>query len=233
MVFMLLAGMSFIIHYHVLRGNWKAIKDDEFRLYLIILLVAISLLIFAQGLSSYRDGLFQAISIMTTTGFVTADFSSWHSSARIVLLALMFIGGCGGSTAGGIKVVRVLTLMKHTRVMMMKAISPNAVIPLKYNRKPLSEGIMRDIISFLFLYILVAVVASIVLCFLGLNLETTISAVAATLGNVGPGLGGVGPSLNYAWLPGAAKFILIICMWLGRLELFTVLMIFSRRFWQG
>jgi trk system potassium uptake protein TrkH len=233
MAFMFLAGMSFIIHYYVLRGNWKAIKDDEFRLYLVILLVAAALLIFAQGLSSYREGLFQAISIMTTTGFVTADFSLWHSSARIVLLALMFIGGCGGSTGGAIKVVRIVTLIKHTRVMMMKAISPNAVIPVKYNRKPVSEGIVRDIISFLFLYILVAVVASVVLCFLGVNLETSVSAVAATLGNVGPGIGLVGPNLNYSWLPGAAKVILIMCMWLGRLELFTVLMMFAPRFWRG
>jgi len=151
----------------------------------------------------------------------------------MVLLLLMFIGACGGSTAGGIKVPRVLALMKHTRVMMRKAVFPNAVIPLKYNRKPLPEGIVRDIISFFFLYILVAVVASVVLGFLGLNLETAISAVAATLGNVGPGLGGVGPSLNYAWLPGAAKAILIMCMWLGRLELFTVFMILSPRFWKG
>jgi trk system potassium uptake protein TrkH len=151
----------------------------------------------------------------------------------MVLLALMFIGACGGSTGGGIKVMRALTLMKHTRIMMRKAISPRAVIPLKYNRKPLSEGIVRDIISFSFLYILVAVVASVVLGFLGLDLETAISAVAATLGNVGPGLGGVGPALNYAGLPSAAKVILIICMWLGRLELFTVFMIFSPRFWQG
>ena len=233
MVFMFLGGMSFIIHYHVLRRNWKAIKDDEFRLYLVILLVATVLLIFAQGLNSYREGMFQAISIMTTTGFVTADFSSWHSSAKIVLLALMFIGACGGSTGGGIKVMRALTLMKHARVMMRRAISPKAVIPLKYNQKPLSEEIIRDIVSFLFLYILVAVVASIVLCFLGLNLETAVSAVAATLGNVGPGLGGVGPASNYAWLPGAVKAILIICMWFGRLELFTALMIFSRRFWKG
>jgi trk system potassium uptake protein TrkH len=145
----------------------------------------------------------------------------------------MFIGACGGSTGGGIKVVRMLTLVKHTRVTMRKAILPNAVIPLKYNRKPLSEGIVRDTISFLFLYILVALVASVVLCFLGLNLETTVSAVAATLGNVGPGLGGVGPASNYAWLPGAAKVILIMCMWLGRLELFTVLMVFSPHFWKG
>ena len=233
MVFMFLAGMSFIVHYQVLRGNWKAIKGEEFRLYLIILGAAIFLLILSQGFNSYREGMFQAISIMTTTGFVTADFGSWHSGARIVLLALMFIGACGGSTGGAIKVVRVLTLIKHTGVMMRKAIFPKAVIPVKLNQKSLPEGIIRDIISFLFLYILVAIVASVVLCFLGLNLETAISAVAATLGNVGPGLGGVGPSLNYALLPGAAKFILIICMWLGRLELFTVFMIFLPRFWKG
>jgi len=233
MFFMFLAGMSFILHYQVLRGNWKAIKGEEFRLYVIILAVAIFLLILSQGFNSYREGMFQAISIMTTTGFVTADFGSWHSGARILLLALMFIGACSGSTGGAIKVVRVLTLIKHTGVMMRKAIFPKAVIPVKLNQKSIPEGIIRDIISFLFLYILVAIVASIVLCFLGLNLETAISAVAATLGNVGPGLGGVGPGSNYALLPGAAKFILIICMWLGRLELFTVLMIFSPRFWKG
>lgn len=233
MFFMLMAGTSFIIHYQVLRGNWKAIKDEEFRLYVIILAVAIFLLIIAQGFTSYREGMFQAISIMTTTGFVTANFAYWHSSAKIVLLALMFIGACGGSTGGAIKVARVLTLMKHSRVMMRRAIFPKAVIQVKYNQKSLPEGIIRDVISFLFFYILVAVMASVVLCFLGLNLETAISAVAATLGNVGPGLGGVGPALNYAWLPSTAKVILIICMWLGRLELFTVLMIFSPRFWKG
>jgi len=233
MAFMFLAGMSFIVHYQVLRGNWKAIKNEELRLYFIILAVAIFLLIFSQGFSSYREGMFQAISIMTTTGFATADFGSWHSGARIVLLALMFIGACSGSTGGAIKVVRVLTLIKHARVMMRKAIFPKAVIPVKLNQKSLPDGIIRDIISFLFLYILVAIVASVALCFLKLNIETSISAVAATLGNVGPGLGGVGPSFNYASLPGAAKFILIVCMWLGRLELFTVLMIFSPRFWKG
>jgi trk system potassium uptake protein TrkH len=233
MVFMFLAGMSFIVHYHVLRGNWRAIKEDEFKLYVFIIAAAILLLIAAQGFSSYRPEMFQAISIMTTTGFATADFASWVSSAKVVLLALMFIGACGGSTGGGIKMVRILTLMKHTRVMMRKAIFPNAVIPLKYNRKPLQEGTVRDIISFFFLYILVALVASVVLCFLGLDIESAVSAVAATLGNVGPGLGIVGPDSNYASLPGAAKSILIMCMWLGRLELFTVLMMFSPRLWKG
>jgi trk system potassium uptake protein TrkH len=233
MVFMFLAGMNFIVHYHLLRGNWRAIKDDELRLYVIVIAVAIILLIVAQNFGSYREEMFQAISIMTTTGFVTADFGIWQPSARMVLLALMFIGACAGSTGGAIKVVRVVTLIKHTGVMMRKAVFPNAVIPLKYNRRPLPEGIVRDIISFLFLYILVALVASLALSFLGLNVETAISAVAATLGNVGPGLGLVGPDFNYAWLPSAAKVILIMCMWFGRLELFTVFMMFSRHFWKG
>ncbi len=232
-VFMFLAGMSFITHYHVLRGNWRAIKGEEFKLYVIILAVAIALLIYSQGLSSYREGIFQAISIMTTTGFVTDNFAVWHAGARIVLLTLMFIGACGGSTGGAIKVVRFLTLMKHTRVMMRRAISPKAVIPVKLNGKPLQEGIIRDIISFIFLYILVAVAASIVLVFLDLDLETSISAVAATLGNVGPGLGNVGPHANYAGLSAAAKAILTICMWLGRLELFTAIMILFPRFWRA
>jgi trk system potassium uptake protein TrkH len=233
MVFMLLGGTNFVVHYQVLKGNFKILKEEEFRLYVVLLLGAMLLLAISQGLGSYRDGLFQAISIMTCTGFSTSDFASWHFGARMVLLALMFIGACGGSTGGGIKVVRILTLMKHTRVMMRKAISPKAVIPLKYNRKPLPEGVVRDMISFVFLYFLVAIVASIILSFLGLNLETSLSAVATCLANCGPGLGAVGPALNYAWLPGAAKFILITCMWLGRLELFTVFMIFSPRFWKG
>ncbi|MFP3880091.1 MAG: TrkH family potassium uptake protein, partial [Dehalococcoidia bacterium] len=233
MAFMFLAGMNFIIHYQVSQRNWKIFKDDELRLYVIILAVTISLIVLSQGLSSYTEAIFQTISIMTTTGFVTDDFAFWQSGARMLLLALMFIGACGGSTGGGIKVVRVLTLMKHSRVMMTQAISPKVMIRLKYNGKPLSDGIVRDVISFLFFYVLVAIVASVVLTFLGLNLETAVSAVAATLGNVGPGLGGVGAALNYAWLPGPAKVILIMCMWLGRLELFTVFMMFSRRFWQG
>ena len=233
MFFMFLGGTNFAIHYQFSRGNFRVVKDEEFRLYVILLLVAALLLVVSQGLGSYRDGLFQAISIMTCTGFSSADFASWHFGARMVLLVLMFIGACGGSTGGGIKVARILTLMKHTRVMMRKAIFPNAVIPVKYNRKPLSEGVMRDVISLFFLYILVAVVASVMLGFLGLDTETAISAVATCQANCGPGLGAVGPASNFSWLPSAAKAILIICMWLGRLELFTVFMIFSPRFWKG
>jgi len=233
MVFMLAGGTNFLIHYHVWRGNIKVLKDEQFRLYLIIIALATILLILSQGLGSYRYSLFQAISIMTTAGFATADFAAWHFGARMVLLLLMFVGACAGSTGGAIKVVRVLTLLKHTRVMMRKAISPKAVIPVKYNQKPLSDGIIRDIISFVFLYFLVFMVASIALGFLGVDVETAISAVATCQANCGPGLGAVGPALNYFWLPVLGKIVLAIVMWLGRLEIFTVIMIFSPRFWKG
>ena len=233
MAFMLAAGMNFLIHYHVWRGNLKVLKDEEFRLYWVFLGLATILLILSEGLGSYRYGLFQAISIMTGTGFATTDFASWHFGARMVLLTLMFVGACGGSTGGGIKVIRTLILLRHSRVMMTKALYPKAVIPVKYNQKPLSDGIIRDIVSFVFLYFLVFVVASVALGFLGLDVETTISAVATCQANCGPGLGAVGPAFNYFWLPAAAKIVLAIVMWLGRLEIFTVIMMFFPRFWKG
>jgi trk system potassium uptake protein TrkH len=233
MAFMLAAGTNFLIHYHVWRGNLKVLKDEEFRLYWIFLALATILLILSQGLGSYRYGLFQAISIMTGTGFATADFGSWHFGARMVLLTLMFIGACGGSTGGGIKVIRTLILLKHSRIMMTKTLSPKAVIPVKYNQKPLPEGILRDIIAFVFLYFLVFMVASIVLGFLGLDVETAISAVATCQANCGPGLGAVGPAFNYFWLPVLGKIVLAIVMWLGRLEIFTVIMMFFPRYWKG
>jgi trk system potassium uptake protein TrkH len=231
-VFMLLAGTNFIIHYHVLRGNLKIIKDEEFRLYLILVGGATLLLTLSQSLGLYRCALFSVVSVMTTTGFATCDFGSWSPGARMVLMVLMFIGGCGGSTAGGIKVVRILALLRYSRVMTRKALLPKAIIPVKYNQKPLPQEMIEDIISLFFLYLLVAVVAAVILGLLGLDLETSLSAVAATLGNVGPGLGGVGPASNYAWLPGVAKALLIGLMWLGRLELFTVFMVFLPRFWR-
>jgi trk system potassium uptake protein TrkH len=233
MVFMLAAGTNFLIHYHVWRGNFKVLKDEEFRLYWVFLALATTLLILSQGFGSYRYGLFQAISIMTGTGFFTADFGSWHFGARMVLLLLMFIGACGGSTGGGIKVVRTLILLKHSRIMMTKILSPNAVIPVKYNRKALSEGIIRDIIAFVFLYFIVFTVASVALGFLGLDVETAISAVATCQANCGPGLGEVGPVFNYFWLPVLGKIVLAIVMWLGRLEIFTVIMMFFPRYWKG
>ena len=233
MIFMLAGGTDFLIHYHVWRGNLKVLKDEQFRFYLILLALATMLLVLSQGLGSYRQGLFQAISIMTTAGFANTDFATWNFGARMVLLALMFIGACSGSTGGAIKVSRLLILLKHVSTVMRKAIFPNAVIPVKYNQKALSDGIIRDIISFVFLYFLILMVASIALGFLGLDVETAISAVATCQANCGPGLGAVGPALSYSWVPILGKIILAIVMWLGRLEIFTIIMMFFPRFWKG
>jgi trk system potassium uptake protein TrkH len=230
--FMFLGGTNFLVHSEFFRGNFKILRDEEFRLYVILLLAATGLLVVSQGLGLHRAALFQAVSIMTCTGFSTANFATWAFGGQIVLLMLMFIGASGGSTGGGLKVSRVLTLIKHTGVMMRKAITPNAVIPLKYNRRPLPDAVIRDVTSFVFLYLLVAILSTVALGFLGLNLETALSAVATCLANCGPGLGAVGPFANFALLPAAAKSILIACMWLGRLELFTLLMIFFPRFWR-
>jgi len=231
--FMFLAGMSFLIHYQVVRRNLKIlVTDEEFRLYVIILLGGTALLVLSEGFGLCRDGLFQAVSIMTTTGFATSDFGSWHFGARIVLLLLMLVGGCGGSTAGGMKVVRALVLLKHSGVMMKKAVSPSAVIAVKCRHKVVPDEVIRDIISFFFLYLVLEILVAVGLGYLGLDFETSLSAVAATLGNVGPGLGAVGPSFSYAWVPPIGKLLLILCMWLGRLELFTVLMIFTPYFWR-
>ncbi len=231
-VFMFLAGTNFLLFLHLRRREFKLARDEEFRLYVLIMAVAAGVLVLSQGLGLWREGLFQAVSIMTTTGFSTCNFVGWPFGPKMLLLALMFIGGCGGSTAGGVKVIRAQMLWKHTIAMMKRAISPKAVIPAKYNGEVLSQEIIRDIISFVFLYILVLAGASVVLGFIGLNFETSVSAVAATLGNVGPGLGMVGPDVSYAWIPPAGKIVLAFCMWVGRLELFTVFMVFMPYFWK-
>jgi trk system potassium uptake protein TrkH len=231
--FMLLTGINYMVHYRVLTGKPRVLKDEEFRLYLIVIIAATLLVILSQGLGSYREALFSVTSVLTSTGFTTTDFGSWGFAARMVLLVLMFIGACGGSTTGGIKMIRALIITKHIRVMLRKAISPKAVIQVKLNGKPLSAGLMEDIMNLVFLYFVVAGIASIILCFMGLDLETAVSAVASCMQNCGPGLGGVGPAFNYAWLPIGAKIILPVLMWIGRLELFTVFMLFYPPFWKG
>lgn len=231
-VFMFMAGTNFLLFLHLRRKEFILARDEEFRLYAIIMAVAAGVLALSQQPGLWRDGLFQTVSIMTTTGFTTCNFAAWPFGPKMLLLALMFIGGCGGSTAGGVKVIRARMLWKHTIAMMKRAISPKAVIPAKYNGEVLPHEIMQDIISFVFLYVLVLSGAVVVLSFMGLDFETAISAVAATLGNVGPGLGMVGPDMSYAWIGSAGKIVLTFCMWVGRLELFTAFMVFMPYFWK-
>jgi trk system potassium uptake protein TrkH len=238
--FMFLAGANFSLHYLALQGRLKEFwRNEEFRCYLWITLGAIVLMMaFNQGraysnlLENLRFSAFQTVSIMTTTGFGTADYELWAVFSQYLLVFLMFIGGCAGSTGGGIKVARILLLFKHAQVQMFRLIHPRAVRLVKLGDTPVDRDVMQSILGFFALFMGVFVVASFLMAASGLDLESSGAAVIATLSNIGPGLGSVGPTDNFAHVAPFGKGVLIICMLLGRLELFTVLVLVFPSFWR-
>ncbi len=232
--FMFVAGTNFVLHYQLLTGKIKNLfKDAEFRFYILVIALAT---IFVTGelavkgvytiYESFRYGTFQVVSITTTTGYATADFGSWPAASQFIILLLMFIGGCAGSTGGSIKVVRILVLLKTARREVRLAIHPRAVMPIKLGGISIPDRTVRTVLIYFFIYILIFVLSTVVITFMGLDMITSSSAVAATLGNVGPGLSQVGPSVTYTVIPDAGKLLLALCMWLGRLEIFAGLMLF-------
>lgn len=238
--FMILAGTNFSLHFYFLNGKAKqAWKNEEFRFYLLIILVAtlvISVgLILNLGLkmeSAFRDSLFQVVSIVTTTGFVTTDYLIWPTEFWLILFMLFFVGGSAGSTGGGVKVTRVLLLVKNSLLELKRLVHPNAIIPVRLNGKPVPQNIVFVVISFFLIYITIFAFGVIILVGTGIDFVSAIGVSASSLGNIGPGLGSVGPIENYAHLPQIAKWFSSFLMLLGRLELFTVLIIFSPAFWQ-
>jgi trk system potassium uptake protein TrkH len=239
--FMVVAGVNFGLFYFLF---WKRqprglFSNPEFRLY-ITLLIGASLfialnLVRSMGVSigeAFRYSGFQAVSIMTTTGFGTTDFDAWPAFSKAVLLILMIIGASAGSTGGALKVVRLLVLFKYTYRRILLVFNPRAVIPLKVGGTPLSESVISGIIGMAILYCTTLIVGFLIMSAMGLDQVTALSSVAATLGNVGPGLGLVGPAANYLWIPPLGKVVLIICMLVGRLELFTVLALLVPSFWK-
>lgn len=183
-------------------------------------------------LTSFRYAIFQVTSIITTTGYATVDFNLWTDSARIVLLAVMFIGGCAGSTAGGIKVVRFLLLLKYSRNALFRSVHPKAVKPIKFNNKTVPEDVMQAIVSFVVIYIMIFAVSTALLSLMGMELISSITASIATLGNIGPGFNAVGPMSNFDVIPAVGKLLLIANMWIGRLEVFTVIVMLTPEFWR-
>jgi trk system potassium uptake protein TrkH len=179
-----------------------------------------------------RDALFTVVSLMTTTGFMTADFDQWPPATKIILLLLMFIGGCAGSTAGGIKVVRLLILTKDAAWSLLHAVHPRLVATLKIGDKPVDAGVLHMVLQFFFLYMLIFFGSVLLVATTGLAPFDAMGAVAAMLGNVGPGFGAVGPTATYATVHPFAKAVLTADMLLGRLELFTLLVLFHPEFWQ-
>jgi trk system potassium uptake protein TrkH len=239
-VFMLLAGLNFTLHYHALRGRpGVALRDPELRFFLFVFAVATlwsawdilgtSYDSFAQAL---RYSAFQVASILTTTGFATADYELWTPLPQSLLLLLMFLGGSAGSTSGGIKCMRIMILLKHAYDELYRLIHPRAVSRIKLGGRPVNQDVLGSVAAFFLLFLALFLAAWLAVAAMGVDLLTSFSSVAACMGNIGPGLGGVGPTDNYAWLPGAAKWVLVLCMLLGRLEIYTVLILFVPEFWR-
>jgi len=238
---MVVAGINFSLHFVAWRTRSVAayFNDPEVVVFVVILFAAsvavISVLsafaTFTGPGATLRQGLFQVVSIATTTGFTTGGYHWWPSFLPLLLLLLSFIGGCAGSTAGGVKVIRVLLLYKQGRREIVRLIHPQALLSLKLAGKPIPDGVIHAVWAFFSFYIVSFVVLSLIVTATGLDWVTAFSAVAACLNNLGPGLGDV--AANYAGVGTFAKWILCFTMLLGRLELFTVLVLFTATFWRS
>ncbi len=241
-IFMFLAGTNFTLHYHFLKGRMSTILlDTEFRVYLGIFAISsviIAVDLFVSGVfvnigDSLRHASFQVSSILTTTGFASTDFGQWPQLSQTVLFFLMFIGGCSGSTGGGIKVIRLVVLFKMAVNEMRYVTNPRGVYTIFLGNRALRKNVIYDISGLVFLYFAFFFLSVLVIAFSGVDLLTNITAVIANLGNIGPGLGKVGPAFNYALFPWWAKLWLSLDMLVGRLEVYTVLALFTRKFWRA
>ena len=239
-VFMFVAGANFALQYRALmRRDWRVFGDDEeLRAYagvVIVATIAVALAIRTTVGSDemFRAALFQVLSIMTTTGLASVDFNLWNDQAKAVLLGLMFIGGCAGSAGGGPKVVRHLLLARYTLQELRRTLHPRAILPVKLSGRVVPAPIMQGVIVFFLFYMLTFGIVSAIVILLGADLVTGISASAAAIGNVGPGFGQVGPMASYADLHPVSRIVLTLAMWIGRLEVLTVLVILRSEAWRA
>ena len=251
--FMFLAGTNFVLSYFAFKGRvQKIIKDDEFKLYfkfIIVFTIIAALVIYFKAdishskvdhpmvlgelESSFRHALFQVLAIVTTTGFVTADYTMWIPFLTVFFFGLMFLGGSAGSTSGGIKVMRHMILIKNGFLEFKRALHPNAILPVRYNQKSVSGGIVFNILGFFISYMLLFIFGALVFSMFQIDFTSAIGLSASTLGNVGPALGDFGPVNNYSALPPLGKWWASFLMLLGRLELFTVLILLTPFFWRN
>jgi len=253
MLFMFLAGTNFVLSYFAFKGSvQKILKDDEFKLYFRFIcaftLIAALIIYFRADFSvptlmypmvwgevesAFRHALFQVLAIVTTTGFVSADFTSWTPFLIVFFFGLMFLGGSAGSTSGGVKVVRHLILIRNGFLEFKRTLHPNAILPVRYNRKAISGDIVFNILAFFILYMLSFIIGALGFSILGLDFKSAVGVAASSLGNVGPALGDFGPVNNFYDMPTAGKWWSSFLMLIGRLELFTVLILFTPFFWRN
>lgn len=237
--FMFLAGANFALHYRTLRGEGFALpRDEEFRTYTgIVLVTTFMLVVFlwnapAGAADTIRTALFQVLTIITTTGFASEDFNLWNDQAKMVLFVLMFIGGCAGSASGGPKVVRQLLIARYTLIELRRTLHPRGVLPVKLGGRVVPDDVMRGVLVFFLFYLLIFAVCAVLVVSLGADLLTGITATIACLGNIGPGFNMVGPMGSFADLHPASKVILTVAMWIGRLEVLTVLALLRPEVWR-
>jgi trk system potassium uptake protein TrkH len=239
-VFMLLAGINFVLHYRLITGRIKTVvRDTELKAYLLIFVSATLLLTFClKGATypsfgeSFRYASFQAASIMTTTGYATADYENWPLMGQIILFVLMFVGGCSGSTGGGVKVVRLVVLLKQAYNEMKLLVHPRGVFTMRLGRSAVGKDIVYSISGFFFLYTVMLLVVTVIVASAGHDITTAFTTALATVGNIGPGFGRVGPAENYAFFEDYIKWVLTFAMLVGRLELYTVLVLLTPQFWK-
>jgi len=239
--FMFLAGCNFILHYQGLRGKVKSyLRSEEFRVYLFITLILIPVFTVVLALggrgfseSTLRQSVFQIVSILTTTGYTTADFNLWPAFLKISLIFLMFVGGCAGSTGGGMKVIRVYIAMKTAFKNILQTILPNAIMPLKIDSKPVSDTYVVRGAAYFIIYMFLFLFGTVVMTITeNTDLVTAFSASVACLSNIGPGLGQVGAMENYSWISPVGKWVLSFLMLAGRLELYAILILFMPAAWR-
>ena len=251
--FMFIAGTNFVLTYFALKGKVrKVIQSEEFKYYSLGILsitvfVSICIIFFkdptlqtsiehpmvlGEAESAFRHSLFSVISVVTTTGFVTADFTMWSFFITGIFFSLFFVGGSAGSTSGGVKIVRHIVMLKNSFLEFKKSLHPNAIIPVRYDGKAVNQNIVFNILSFFILYMLIFIVGAVILTSMGLDIKSALGACASSLGNIGPAIGSVSPVDNFAHLSSSAKLFCSFLMLIGRLELFTVLILFSPFFWK-
>lgn len=239
-VFMFIAGVNFTLHYRLLTGRWKAwFRDTEWRWYFasaagvsVVIFAALGLAEDAWTGEAFRRAVFNTVAVHSTTGFATADFALWPSVAQVLLLGLMFVGAMGGSTGGGFKVVRAAVVTEHTLGELRKVLHPRAVVVTRLGRTPVRNDIVLNVLAFLGMYVATHAAGTVVLAALGSDLVTATSAALAAMSSIGPGLGAVGPAAHYGHLGDPALLVLSALMLLGRLEFYTLLVLFLPGLWR-
>lgn len=239
-IFMFLAGINFAMHFRLLKGDSQSFFDNrETRFYTLVTGLAILVLSFSLWIfdsysigSALRYGAFQAVAIITTTGFGTDDYELWYSFGAFFLFLLFFTGGCAGSTGGGPKMIRWMIIIRNSYREIRQIVHPKAVLPIRIGEKTVDPNIQRTVLSFFMLYLFVFGLGALIMATMGYGMESAIGASIACLGNIGPGWGEFGPTDNFAQIPYIGKWILILMMMVGRLEIFTVLLLFTPAFWK-